>query len=146
MDIWEGVKQLGLKSEKVNIVKSSVCTLQKSSFLLKKTKEKYFMKINRDFTKISIHQIDRSIVLHLPSCLRSVKWIFFIYLVFEIKSCRLDRWLLGRWVGGSVSKWSVVGWSVVGGFNKTRQFKPQEGRESSFGGEGGFLLCIETLL
>ena len=61
--------------------------------------------------------IDRSIVLHLPNCLRSVKWIFFIDLVFEIKSCRLGRGLLARWVGGrlvggSVSKWSVVGWSV----------------------------------
>ena len=58
MNIWEGVKQLGLKCKKMNIVKSSVCTLQKSSFLLNKTKEKDFIKINRDFTKIPIHQID----------------------------------------------------------------------------------------
>ena len=33
-------------------------SIQKSSFLLKKTKDKYFLKINRDFRKISIHQID----------------------------------------------------------------------------------------
>ena len=42
----------------MNIIKFSVCHLQKSSFLLKKTKDKDFMKINRDFIKISIHQID----------------------------------------------------------------------------------------
>ena len=42
----------------MNIVKSFVCPLQKSSFLLKKTKNKDFMKINRNFIKISIHQTD----------------------------------------------------------------------------------------
>ena len=58
MNICEEVKQLVLKCKKMNIVKSSVCPLQKSSFLLKKTKDKDFMKINRDFIKISIYQID----------------------------------------------------------------------------------------
>ena len=58
MNIWEGVTQLGLKCDKRNIIKSSVCLLQKSSFLLKKTKDKDVMKINRDFLKVSIHQID----------------------------------------------------------------------------------------
>ena len=60
----------------MNIVKSSVCLLQKSSFLLKVIKDKDFIKINRDFRKVSIHQIDnkpKHIVLHRPSCLRSVK-------------------------------------------------------------------------
>ena len=44
--------------KKMNVIISSLCLLQKSSFLLKKTKDKDFLKINRDFIKISIHQID----------------------------------------------------------------------------------------
>ena len=56
--IWEGVKQLGLKFKKMKIIKSSVCLLQRSNFLLKKTKDKDFKKINNDFIKVFINQID----------------------------------------------------------------------------------------
>ena len=122
MNIWEGVKQLVLKCKKMNVIKSSVCLLQKSSFLLKKAKDKDFMKINKDFIKIFIHQIDNRPNYSFTSsqlCLRSVKWIFFIDQVFEIESCRLGRLLLGRWVGGSVVGWLVVDGRWVGGFNKT---------------------------
>ena len=31
-----------------------------------------------------------------------------------------------RWVGGLIGKWSVVDWSVIGGFNKTRDEKPEK--------------------
>ena len=95
------------------------------------------MKIDKDFIKTFIHQIDNRPSYSFTSsqlCLRSVKWIFFIDQVFEIESFRLGRLLLGRWVGGrlvggSVSKrlvvgWSVVGGSVVGGFNNTLIFPP----------------------
>ena len=91
-----------------------------------------FMKIDKDFIKIFIHQIDNRPSYSFTSsqlCLRSVKWIFFIDQIFEIESFRLGRLLLGRWVGGrlfggSVSKRLVVGWSVVGGFNNTLIFPP----------------------
>ena len=50
-------------------------------------------------------------------CFLSVKWIFFIYRVFEIESCLLGRWCLGWWVGGrsvvrSVGQWVSGRWSV----------------------------------
>ena len=78
------------------------------------------MKINKDFIKIFIHQIDNRPNYSFTSsqlCLRSVKWIFFIDQVFEIESCRLGRWvsgsvvgwLVGWWVSG---RWSVGRWSV----------------------------------
>ena len=60
----------------MNVIKSSLCLLQKSSFLLKKTKDKDFMKINKDFIKIFIHQIDNRPNNSFTSswlCLRSVK-------------------------------------------------------------------------
>ena len=85
--------------------------------------DKDFMKINKDFIKIFIHQIDNRPNYSFTSsqlCLHSVKRIFFIDQVFEIDSCRLGRLLLGRWVGGLVVGWSVVGGSVVGEFNITR--------------------------
>ena len=107
MNVWEGVKESGLKCKKTNIIKSSACLLQKSSFLLKKTEDKDFTKTNKDFIMILIHQIDNRPKYSFTSsqlCLGSVKWIFFIDQVFEIESRQFDPWLLGRW---SVGRWSV---------------------------------------
>ena len=78
------------------------------------------MKINKDFIKIFVHQIDNRPNYSFTSsqlCLLSVKWIFFIDQVFEIESCRLGRLLLDRWVGGSVvgrsvGRWVSGRWSV----------------------------------
>ena len=53
-------------------------------------------------------QIDRSIVLHFPSCVCILQnEYFFNYHVFEIGSF---RWVVEFWVGGS-----VVGGRLVGG-------------------------------
>ena len=113
----------------MNIVKSSVCTLQKSSFLLNKTKEKDFIKINRDFTKIPIHQIDTRPKYSFTSSqlfgfckMNLLHWSSLWNKILSTGSVIIGS--VGRLVGRSVSKWSVVGWSVaggwvVGGFNKT---------------------------
>ena len=113
----------------MNLVKSSVCTLQKSSFLLNKTKEKDFIKINRDFTKIPIHQIDNRPKYNFTSSqlfafckMNLLHWSSLWNKILSTGSViigSVGQWVGGRLVGGSVSKWSVVGWSVAGGFNKT---------------------------
>ena len=60
------------------------------------------MKINKDFIKIFIHQIDNRPNYSFTSsqlCLRSVKWIFFIDQVFEIEPCRWSANLIKPWNG-----------------------------------------------
>ena len=124
MNIWEGVKQLGLKCKKKNEHISFVCFLQKSSFLLYKTKDKDFLKINRDFIKISTHHIDnlpkysftssqlfafcKMNILHWSSLWNSM------LLVGSVIIGSVGQWVGGRLVGGSANKWSLVGWSLVG--------------------------------
>ena len=96
----------------MNVIKSSRCLLKRSSFLLKKTKDKDFMKINKDFIKVFIHQIGNRLkfsFLSCQMCLCSVKWFFFIDHVFEKN---LVGWIGDYWVGGSVSRCSVASWSV----------------------------------
>ena len=124
MNIWEGVKQLGLKYKKTNIIKSFVCLLLKSSFLLKKTKEKDFLKINRDFIKISIHQIDNRPKFSFTSSqlfafckMNILHWSGLwnsMLLIGSVIIGSVGRWVGGRLVGGSANKWSLVGWSLVG--------------------------------
>ena len=52
--------------------------------------------------------MDRSIVLHFPSCVCILQNNFF-HQVFEMESC---QWVGEFWVGGWVGRWVSAQWSV----------------------------------
>ena len=89
------------KSYKIDIIKSSVSYLKKSTFLLQTFKL---------IKKNVIHQRDYRRKYSFTFSQRSLCFeesILFYFQVFWIESCRFRRWVLD----------CLVGWSVVGEFN-----------------------------